>query len=170
MVTFLIGGLWHGAGWTFIFWGFLHGCALIIHRIWHNLGFKLNKILAWFITFNFINITWIFFRAKEWEDAVKVLKGMFAFTTIVLPEKYIDSLNFLNQYFTFGEVLKDINGENKTITYLILAMILVLCFKNSMQLRDNFKTNIFYLTLTICIFVISIGELSGFSEFLYFNF
>lgn len=59
--TFLIGGLWHGAGWTFIVWGALHGIALAIHRLWQSLGFKMNKILAWFITFNFVNITWIFF-------------------------------------------------------------------------------------------------------------
>ncbi|MDH4945508.1 MBOAT family protein, partial [Sulfurimonas sp. C5] len=73
MITFIIGGLWHGAGWTFVFWGFLHGAALVIHRIWKTLGFTMNSILAWFITFNFINIAWVFFRAKEWDDAIKVL-------------------------------------------------------------------------------------------------
>ena len=79
MITFILGGLWHGAGWTFIFWGFLHGIALVIHRIWQSLGFRLWTWLAWFITFNFISITWVFFRAKEWEDAMKVLGGMLGF-------------------------------------------------------------------------------------------
>ena len=51
MATFVIGGLWHGAGWTFIFWGFLHGLALIIHRTWSQLGFKCNSIIGWIITF-----------------------------------------------------------------------------------------------------------------------
>jgi D-alanyl-lipoteichoic acid acyltransferase DltB (MBOAT superfamily) len=37
MATFIIGGLWHGAGWTFVFWGFLHGFALVIHRAWSKL-------------------------------------------------------------------------------------------------------------------------------------
>ena len=77
MTTFLIGGIWHGAGWTFVFWGFLHGVALVIQKIWSELGFRLNKFVAWFITFNFVNIAWVFFRAKEWDDALKVLKGMF---------------------------------------------------------------------------------------------
>lgn len=85
LATFLLGGLWHGAAWTFVFWGFLHGIALIIHRIWKNLGFCLPKVLAWIITFNFINFTWIFFRAKEWDDALKVIKGMCGFNGIVLP-------------------------------------------------------------------------------------
>lgn len=64
MLTFIIGGIWHGAGWTFIFWGFLHGLALMIHRFWHNLGFRMNKVLAWFITFNFVNIAWVFLELK----------------------------------------------------------------------------------------------------------
>ena len=49
MATFLIGGIWHGAGWTFLFWGFLHGIAIVIHRTWRKMGFKLNRFLAWSI-------------------------------------------------------------------------------------------------------------------------
>jgi D-alanyl-lipoteichoic acid acyltransferase DltB (MBOAT superfamily) len=66
MATFILGGIWHGAGWTFVFWGFLHGMALVIFRLWNQLGLKLWTWLAWAITFNFINITWVFFRAEEW--------------------------------------------------------------------------------------------------------
>ena len=65
MATFILGGIWHGAGWTFVFWGFLHGLALVIHRTWHQLGLKLWTWLAWLITFNFVNIAWLFFRAKS---------------------------------------------------------------------------------------------------------
>lgn len=77
IATFIIGGTWHGAGWTFVFWGFFHGIALVMQRAWNQLGFKMNSMLAWFITFNFVNIAWVFFRAKEWDDALKVLDGMF---------------------------------------------------------------------------------------------
>jgi D-alanyl-lipoteichoic acid acyltransferase DltB (MBOAT superfamily) len=98
LITFIIGGLWHGAGWTFIFWGVLHGSALVIHRIWSKFGFNLQKGIAWFITFNFINITWIFFRANTWHDALKVLQSMFSLTNIVLPEHLAIRLNFLHKY------------------------------------------------------------------------
>jgi alginate O-acetyltransferase complex protein AlgI len=105
ITTFLLGGLWHGAGWTFIIWGLLHGIALAIHRMWQSFGFKLNKILAWFITFNFVNIAWIFFRAKDFESAMKVLGGMFSLDNIVLPEKYFKFLAQYNEvYFKFGTV------------------------------------------------------------------
>ncbi len=101
--VFLIGGIWHGASWMFVIWGAMHGFAIVIHRIWNELGFKLNKYLAWFITFNFINITWIFFRAKDLASAEKVLSGMFGFGGIALPQFLALKLAFLTKYgVTFG--------------------------------------------------------------------
>ena len=76
IITFLLGGIWHGAGWTFIFWGLLHGIALVIHRIWSLFGLSMNRVVAWVITFNFVNIAWVFFRAKSWKDVRKILMGM----------------------------------------------------------------------------------------------
>ncbi len=64
-LTFFIGGIWHGAGWTFMIWGALHGTAMMIYHLWKKLGFQLHKTLSWFITLNFINLTWIFFRADS---------------------------------------------------------------------------------------------------------
>ena len=172
MATFIIGGIWHGAGWTFVFWGFLHGVALVIHRIWSELGFKMNKILAWFITFNFINITWIFFRAKEWDDALKVLKGMFGLSGIVLPNFLLAKLEFLSKYgvgFGVGGFIEKV-GDKSTFLFILFGFILVLLFKNSTknleQLKFNFKT----ILLSAALFAFSILSLNKISEFLYFNF
>lgn len=76
MATFVLAGFWHGASWMFIIWGTLHGVALIVHRVWNRSGFRMPKALAWLLTFNFINIAWVFFRAKTMDDALKVLRGM----------------------------------------------------------------------------------------------
>jgi len=148
LATFVIGGLWHGAGWTFIFWGFLHGMALVIHRAWSNLGFKMWNWLAWLITFNFVNIAWIFFRAREWEDAIKVLGSMFSldltFTT-----------NFLE------------------ILIIILGLIIVLSFRNSMELlKRKFQFTLFQVIITASFLFISFLaiRLGKANEFLYFNF
>ena len=172
ITTFLLGGFWHGAGWTFIIWGLLHGIALAIHRMWQSFGFKLNKILAWFITFNFINITWIFFRAKDFESAMKVLGGMFSLDNVVLPEKYFKFLAQYNEvYFKFGEVYTNILGKDNTTVFVILGFILVLGFKNSMSyLKDGFKANYFNLALAFGFIIYSIFQLNKISEFLYFNF
>ena len=170
MITFVIGGLWHGAGWTFVFWGFLHGAALVIHRIWKNLGFKMNAILAWFITFNFINIAWVFFRAKEWDDALKVLHGMF-FGQLMLPEKFASKVAFLSDWgVEFGFVFEHIQGKEKTVTFLVLAFIITLVFKNSSYLKDAFTTSYKNLLFTLILLFTAISMMSTVSEFLYFNF
>ncbi|MDD4802561.1 MAG: MBOAT family protein, partial [Syntrophomonas sp.] len=98
MITFLLGGLWHGAGWTFVFWGFLHGAGLVIQRLWQKLNLRMHKWLAWFITFNFVNIAWVFFRAETWSSAIKVLTGMFGLSGIILPASLSSRLGFLSGY------------------------------------------------------------------------
>ena len=168
--TFVLGGIWHGAGWTFVFWGVLHGTALVIHRLWQSAGFKLNTILAWFITFNFINIAWVFFRAKEFDDAIKVLHGMFL-GTLVLPGSFESKFTALKEFgVTFGGGwLTEIYRDPFILLWLILAFIGVIFFKNSMEWKDSFKPNYLYLTSTIVLFL-SIFLLSRKSEFIYFNF
>ena len=155
LATFIIGGIWHGAGWTFIFWGFLHGMALVIHRFWKALGMNMPKILAWFITFNFINIAWVFFRAKEWQDAIKVLKSMFTF----------DALSFANIDFHLG-------SENLFISISILITLYIVLFvKNSTTYLSKRVTTRVMITAAI-IFAYSMSKsLASSSEvFLYFNF
>lgn len=147
--TFLIGGLWHGAGWTYIFWGFLHGLALVIHRIWHKFGIKVHTLIAWFITFNFVNITWIFFRANEWDDAIKVLKGMVSVNEIIQITVSDFFLQFILFYFIF---------------YILLTT------KNTFQLSLDFKPLSKQLLFILFLSIISIAKINEYSEFLYFNF
>ena len=149
LVTFIIGGLWHGAGWTFVFWGFLHGMALIVHRFWKYLGFTMNAIVAWFITFNFVNIAWVFFRAKEWEDAIKVLKGMF------LPA--------MTQYLLYNPI---------QLGLLLLGLITCLCFKNTNSFLKGYNSTFYKAVLIGIILFISFCtiEVRGIGEFLYFQF
>lgn len=171
LATFVIGGLWHGAGWTFIFWGFLHGMALIIHRVWTNLGFKMYTWLAWFITFNFVNIAWIFFRAKNWEDAIKVLKGMVGLTGIVIADKFSNKLAFLKSYgVTFDKVTEHIGDGDKSLKWILIGLIFVLIFKNSMEQWQKFRFDYKSLFIAFVCFIYGILSLNKVSEFLYFNF
>lgn len=81
MITMLLGGLWHGAAWTFIVWGGLHGVYLILERLQRQyLPFKITKwngIFLAFTTFSCVNITWVFFRAREFETAWNMILSMF---------------------------------------------------------------------------------------------
>lgn len=172
MATFIIGGIWHGAGWTFVFWGFLHGLALVIHRAWSSLGFKLWTWLAWLITFNFVNIAWVFFRAKEWDDAIKVLSGMIGLGGITLPNVLSNKLAFLSQYgIEFGGFIANINSDMFTPVWLMVGFILILVFRNSMEKMKYFKINCINSILNILLLSVALGlYLGSYSEFLYFNF
>lgn len=171
MATFIIGGIWHGAGWTFVFWGFLHGMALVIHRAWSKLGFKLWTWLAWLITFNFVNIAWVFFRAKEWDDAVKVLSSMFDINNIVLPNMLESRLPFLSDFgIQFGGFVANIQGDYFTPIWLIAGFIFILVFKNSVEKLDGFKLDYKTAFLSGIAFVGGVLSLNKVSEFLYFNF
>lgn len=155
--TFIIGGLWHGAGWMFVIWGALHGIALIAHRLWEKAGVKLNKWIAWFVTFNFVNITWIFFRAQEWADAKKVLTGMVDFD--IKLSSYV-----------LKDVFENVDGNSQTLIYIIIGFVIVLFLKNMSAYRQDFTANIKSLCISFALLFYSVLSLNKISEFLYFNF
>lgn len=169
MATFLIGGLWHGAGWTFLFWGALHGVALSVHRIWKWLGFSMHRYVAWFITFNFVNVTWVFFRAETWDDAIKVLKGMFM-GDFILSEEWIGRLGFLQEYgVQFGQKLVHLGGFSTPLAWLIVAFIII-SFKNTNQLAKGFSAGYKYLIVTVVLGGYAMLNMTHASDFLYFNY
>ena len=170
-VTFLIAGLWHGSSWMFVIFGGLHGIALVVNNYWKKTKIKINKVLAWFITFNFINITMVFFRANEFEDATKVLSSMFSLDNIMLPSLLGRLMPFLNNYgVEFGQFTQNIEGRSFTFAFLVFGFIMVLFFENSTKKLSNFKLNFTNSFIFVMAFSISFYKLSGYSEFLYFRF
>jgi D-alanyl-lipoteichoic acid acyltransferase DltB (MBOAT superfamily) len=81
LITFTLGGLWHGISWNFLIWGVLHGLALGVVFAWKRVR-KLPspawwaKLLGGLVTFNFVCFTWIFFRASSLENALSILRGL----------------------------------------------------------------------------------------------
>lgn len=84
LITMLVGGFWHGANWKFVFWGAMHGAALIVHKLWLDYvmrgwrGNWLTKTLGWFITFHFVAFLWVYFRAESFDVATSMIYNMFA--------------------------------------------------------------------------------------------
>jgi alginate O-acetyltransferase complex protein AlgI len=77
LATMAIGGFWHGANWTFLVWGLLHGCALVIVHGFRTLGIRPPQWVAVIVTFQFVTLTWVFFRAPDLTSALRVLEGPF---------------------------------------------------------------------------------------------
>jgi alginate O-acetyltransferase complex protein AlgI len=93
MITMLLGGLWHGAGWQFIFWGFLHGGLLGVTRMWQrwrgfgetatdpsSAGAWVARAIGVFLTFHYVCLGWVFFRAESFEKAWAILTRLTSFT------------------------------------------------------------------------------------------
>lgn len=88
MITMLIGGLWHGAGWTFVIWGGLHGFYLVVNHLFNGLRYfqfaagswthRIASIAGWAITMLAVMIGWVFFRAQDLSSALQMIQSMFA--------------------------------------------------------------------------------------------
>ena len=119
-VVFVFAGLWHGPSWLFVTFGVIHGVGLVFNQIMRkNNFFKLNKFLSIFLTFNYVNLSFIFFRADNFESAFTVIKGML----------------FLNNN-------KDIINLNIPISFIIaFAMAFLICFlfKNTYYILDKLQ-------------------------------
>ena len=77
LAVFLLSGFWHGAGWTFLVWGALHGLAQAAERAWGPGRERLPRWLRWGLTFLFVNLAWVFFRAPDLDGAAQLLSAAF---------------------------------------------------------------------------------------------
>ncbi|HEY9216710.1 MAG TPA: MBOAT family O-acyltransferase [Phenylobacterium sp.] len=99
MITMLLGGLWHGANWTFVVWGGLHGLYLVVERwlrerfggraVFRSLAFT---ILAGAITFALVNVAWVFFRSRDFDQAARLLASMASVPTGAKPLLYLNDI------------------------------------------------------------------------------
>ena len=115
LATMLLGGLWHGAGWTFVIWGGLHGAYLVLHQLW----VKLRKGVGWdfgpwfkpvgiVLTFISVVVSWVFFRAESFTGAMAILKPMAGLNGISLPASLDSKLGFLTSLgFRFNGLSSD---------------------------------------------------------------
>tara|TARA_Y100000816_G_C26092898_1_gene577848 strand:+ start:470 stop:1810 length:1341 start_codon:yes stop_codon:yes gene_type:complete len=131
LVVFLIAGLWHGPSWTFVIFGAFHGVGLIINHSFKNyVNYKIPNLVSWFITFNYVNISFVFFRSETMADALLIIKKMF---NLNLLWGYDLNFSINNLFFLF------LNNFNLIICFL-LSIVICFYFKNTYELlrdKDN---------------------------------
>ncbi|TFB19279.1 MBOAT family protein [Filobacillus milosensis] len=169
LIVFFISGLWHGAGWTFVVWGMLHGIASVIHRFWSKAGFRLPTLLAWFVTFQFINATWVLFRAPDFTTAMQVLSAMVGLNGVQIPSIMNARLGLgLSDEWLYTFTLMD--DLIKLGLFLIGAFIITVFLRNSNQLTEKLKPTPLHALFAVGLFIYAALQLQKISEFLYFNF
>lgn len=168
MVTFLISGLWHGADWTYVIWGGIHGGAQIIEDLFRMPLEKLKKskaggFITWFVVFVFCNVAWVLFRADTLSGAVYVYRNMFVGIK--------DPVTYLQNGFN------DIGISKVTLIYLItlMAVLIIVDFwslKEDIIQKIRTKNKIFGWCIygLIALLVIFFSRKGVAAEFVYFQF
>lgn len=163
IMTFLIGGFWHGAGWTYIVWGLLHGLAISVHRVWKKVNIQLPKIAGWFITFLFVNFAWIFFRAESLSQAATILKKMFQPLKIEMPHSIKELL--------YNNIIPDLTPDHREF-FVLFALFTIACFatKNSIELKSGYTGTLKWNVFIAAALALGILSLIRVTTFIYFQF
>lgn len=182
LLTMVIGGLWHGANWTFVLWGFIHGAGLALVHVFSKylkigsskqLHVKLSLVT---LTFLFVVLSWVLFRAESFSAAQNMYATMFAINGLVLPVE-------LNETYPNALFAGDISRTH--IVHVILAGLIAFFAPNSMQIihfpkfklpspqsstRLRWRSSRLWAIFTILLFVSCLLNMSSLSEFLYYQF
>ncbi|MDH4028689.1 MAG: MBOAT family protein, partial [Nitrospirota bacterium] len=150
IITMLLGGLWHGAGWTFVLWGLLHGVYLAINHVWRTfrekvLGHDMKRVsfigraASITVTMFAVILGWVFFRAETPNAAAAMLKGMFGMNGATLPNAIIKMHPILTRIFENLHIQSDATSGTLFITKWISLLLIssILFLPNSIQYMNS---------------------------------
>ena len=196
MVTMVLGGLWHGAGWTFVIWGGLHGLFLVINHAWQQIPAMgvpawIGRPASWLLTFLCVVVAWVFFRAETPQIALAILKGMAGLNGIVLPPSYGPLLTRLPLPLAGLDIrlgnLVGVGNAAEMAAWYGLALVIALALPNSQQFLRRYnpvldpppssggsvlrgRPTLVYAVTAAAAFMVSVVYIVRVSEFLYFRF
>ena len=160
-VTMTIGGLWHGAAWTFVLWGILHGIFIGVHRVWQTSKVELPDSLAMAVTFITVTIAWVVFRAESLEQALSIWKGMIGANGIAMPSMISGFCQTCSQtsLITGMEVIQG-------------AILLTVCmaYANAQKEAQILEANAKNLAIFTALFFTSIWMSGSHESFIYWQF
>jgi D-alanyl-lipoteichoic acid acyltransferase DltB (MBOAT superfamily) len=177
-VTMLLGGIWHGAGWTFVIWGALHGAYLCINHAFNAVVGEgrpswWTRAPALALTFLAVVVGWVFFRAPDVGDAMTMLKGMAGLNGAYLPSQIIAPLPVLNQlightsavpWLADGSVLGFISMT------VMLALSMWICFFQRNLYEVSMRRRVILAGLMFPFLIHAVVFSTAPSEFIYFQF
>ena len=172
LTVFLISGLWHGAGWTFIVWGGLHGLAQVAERLWGKRRDRLPASIRWLLTFFFVNMAWVFFRAPSLSGALALLKAAFA-GGLCFPSSRLLNGVLPNEAAALGILLPALEPwAGLLLTLLIFGAALTVVFwpRNMTEIMERFEPVSWRCAVLAALAAWSILSFTGVETFIYSNF
>ena len=185
LATMLIGGIWHGAGWTFVVWGAMHGIGLIVNHFWKitceklNIADKFSRSKLWTVfssvlTLLFVFTAWIVFRSENWTGVRMMFRGLCGLNGAVLPQAILNMLPGFVQHLITGSASMTLLGNGSVMqfiseTVLIFASLLLALFGNNVY---NMSKKMKYACLVVAFYFVLQKLLFAVeqTEFLYFQF
>ena len=173
MIIFLLSGIWHGAGWGFLIWGALHGGAMVLQRLCRG-KFTLPRWLGWIVTFVFVNLAWVFFRADSLGQAFALigdLAGGFALPSAALAAALPPE--------AAGSVLTALQGllmpGGRALIYWVPLLVFpaglaLLACPDPLTQTQTFRPTGWKAALAAVCLVVSVLLLAGVDTFIYANF
>ena len=199
LIVFFLSGLWHGAGWNFILWGMMHGVLYVITKWWsarkrtrvikkdttytdvyvfsgtftNSVKTKLFYIIACLLTFIYVSIAWVYFRASDVAQANTLLMNIFTKEWALPGSGFAEAFN-LGEFWYVLKILKvavlPYAEYYIMILFSVFAIAITFFGKNIDELTEKFKPTVVSAVVTAVLFVWCVVSLSGVSTFLYFNF
>lgn len=170
VIVFLVSGLWHGANWTFVLWGLLHGLLDVIEKIMGQAFTRIYKGIRWGVTFLLVNLAWVLFRVDSISDV-----GLFARACTKLQMISVKD-GFWNNYCPYEiDQIVAVTGWS-ILPFLFVIVLFAFAFyfacisKNAYEKMLQFQPNWRNMLACICLLLYCISDLSKISTFLYFNF
>ncbi len=177
LATMLLAGLWHGAGWTFVLWGGLHGVYLAVNHVFRRLALRVPGWAGWAVTFVCVNVAWVFFRADSISRGVDIVKGMAGMNGIIVKSRHLSE--FLVQ--ALAAVHIPVVGRPATWhgvgpherTLLLVGLAIALALPNTWEWahdsigRRPARLTAVFVGIILCVSILFLGKVN---EFIYFQF
>jgi D-alanyl-lipoteichoic acid acyltransferase DltB (MBOAT superfamily) len=172
-LSMVVAGMWHGAAWTFVVFGVLHGVAIVINHIWRKLEISMPDVLGWFITFHFFSLSLVIFRATSWEAVQKLYRGMMGFSGLdlsVSAHKIVGGKG--PWFFDYADTVAQKNLLATVLVGGLVALFIAIVYfcPNSMELKDRFRVGWRPLLVQVVLFCCAVMMITQASEFIYFQF
>lgn len=178
LLVFLISGIWHGMGITFVIWGFLHGILNVITRWWQEKRGKKKKgtfghLLSVALTFLYVNVAWVFFRAESISQALTVLKKLISFDFATINRNFAKCF-WMDEFWYMIKVLK-LDGYTWSdyllmFVMLIVSLLIVFLSKTAVEISRKMRPTVINTVILAGLLIWCVLTFSEVSSFLYVNF